>query len=674
MTLYAGRSVCSLYVSNYEGGTFSSCNFYNDVPAQLEVNDLVVEFRVHIEFHDHPYFDNGRGRFTVWLDVASASGGWAQVDDATLPLGNDSDDGDWYSHLTVSHTMSNPMELYRLRVECGTRHTSSGSNVQSSRVFTCTQAVNFLGNFTLDYIPLSIVYCPPGQDMTNSLSQTDEFGSQFTIGNSAGLQASQGPHAGGSLWGIASVEEGVQESQSATNTAVNSLRTTYFRNTVLTADNQRAIGRAFWGPLSDLFVVMVNPRFACSRRADGTIFYEHQSCDQVIVVPAHKLLRPGTDPIASAIPPSERRKLLELDPFITNLDRFFPDVGTHLREAANPFVDPSANGRAECIGIWHMSTGVELNYSVGDSIKLRQEHTEELTWSTNMHGSAAVVIGGAFDANMSIGIQWSLEASERHARSAACYLIKNQNDPSPEGIQIYYDKLFSTLMFRRLRPQGRRVAEVPEFLKLFPDVPIKMILYKLLQLLPDFGVPSEPPKVPLDIRAADFGIAESFPDLPEDLVARVVDRLNVELLPNHSLVGSARDAAGHPMYFENVALQVGKEVLYRTFSDGVGAFRFDNILPGTYTLRVGDKRHEVTVGLEETYLNPHRVEVNDAVRVIDFKTAPRGKLRSLLGIDNTDLERLIMNHENLHDIHDVASFLKIGEAARDVLAKRVIKA
>ncbi len=158
MVLYAGRSIANMEVDNHgewngpfpSGGTLSSITFYGDIPSQIEVNELDIRFRIDYEFHDHPISDNGKGRFKAWLDVMR-DGGWQQVDYKEDDLGNDHDDGDWYDDYEVSHTMEFPMEMYRIRLECRTKKTSLGTSVESSKVFTCVQAIGYVGDFTLDY-------------------------------------------------------------------------------------------------------------------------------------------------------------------------------------------------------------------------------------------------------------------------------------------------------------------------------------------------------------------------------------------------------------------------------------------------------------------------------------------------------------------------------------------
>jgi hypothetical protein len=52
---------------------------------------------------------------------------------------------------------------------------------------------------------------------------------------------------------------GFSQSQSVTNQSTSGIQVSHFRTTVVTADNQKALGRADWGPLGDIFVILVNP-------------------------------------------------------------------------------------------------------------------------------------------------------------------------------------------------------------------------------------------------------------------------------------------------------------------------------------------------------------------------------------------------------------------------------
>jgi hypothetical protein len=97
---------------------------------------------------------------------------------------------------------------------------------------------------------------------------------------------------------------GFSQPQSTTNQSTSAIQVSHLRSTVVTADNQKAIGRAYWGPLGDLFVILVNPSFAASRRADATILYALKQIEQVLSSPS------------SVVPADVRRRLLELDPFL----------------------------------------------------------------------------------------------------------------------------------------------------------------------------------------------------------------------------------------------------------------------------------------------------------------------------------------------------------------------
>ncbi len=665
MVLYAGRSIANMYVENWgewngpfpSGGTVSSVAFNLDIPTQIEVNELSIRFKVDYEFHDHPISDNGKGRFKAWLDVMR-DGGWQNVDYKEDDLGNDHDNGDWYDSYEISHTMEFPMEMYRVRLECRTKDTSLGTSAESSKTFTCVQAIGYIGDFTLDYVPLSIVYCPPGQDMTNNLSHTIQYASMTTIGNSYTMQSVEGVHLGASYKGIASIGMGYQESQSTSNTAVNGIEISDFRNTVITADNRQAIGRAYWGPLSDLFLVMVNPKFAASQRADGIIFYEHQDTENLLIIPAHKLLRPGDDPIVSNIPADDRRKILELDPFIYNLDLFFPvDTGADLHAAANPYADPSRNNRAEPIGLWYLSQGTVLNYSIGDGLKLINKIGTEETFSTTMSGSAAIIIGPSASFTTSVGIQWSKEVTNYLSKSATCFLIKNQNDPDTYAIKLYYDRNFGTIMFRKVMTGALPIYPHP-----FPwgwDIEWMEIPYGLIERIKDLigiewpfipEIPEGPkPPIPwpkqigLDLGSPDLNLKELFPDLSPDEINALVKEITSLIIPNKSLIGKAKDLDGNPIFHENVILLSGKEkdqkVIALSETDGNGNFRIDNLFSGIYTINIGNKSKDVKIDIKHEYNSPYIQNISDVRRIIDLNNCPIWKFRRIANLNSDRINR-----------------------------------
>ena len=113
------------------------------------------------------------------------------------------------------------------------------------------------------YIPLSIVYCPPGQDMTNSLREIEEHGTRFTFGDSQLVAVGESSSLTASLQGQygfvglkASVEDSMAQSQAVSDGSSTTVRISHTQETVITANNQRSIGRARWGPLGDIFVVL----------------------------------------------------------------------------------------------------------------------------------------------------------------------------------------------------------------------------------------------------------------------------------------------------------------------------------------------------------------------------------------------------------------------------------
>jgi hypothetical protein len=461
MANWPGNPVASMYVNNYKFGT--SCTIWWDVNAKTQyvVSDVNITFSVSIQYDDHPWFDHGLGFFSAQLNKLTPNG-WSPVPSGTASntLGDDQHDGTWIDTLLVSVTMTDPVEQYQLLLHCETRKTSFGTHSDAHMELQAVQGEGVIGDFTLDFVPITIVYCPPGQDMTNALTQTENFGTRYTIGQSSGFQSDTTVSVKVSVLGIFGEGIGFSDSQSVSNQSTSGIQISHFRNTTITADNQKAIGRANWGPLNDIFFIMVNPSFAASRRADGGMFYCMKDIEQVLLIPARKLLRPDGDPTAEAIPEHVRRRLLQLDPFITNLDLFFPDGGADLAKAANPFADPSPNNRAEAIGRWWLDSGTVVNYSVGESVQLLSTETNEVKYVSGVsinataglnYDAISAWLGSAESNTTTVGLQSSKENDGGFAKSAACFLIRNQNDRDLDGIELYFDKIFSTFMFRRLR-------------------------------------------------------------------------------------------------------------------------------------------------------------------------------------------------------------------------------
>jgi hypothetical protein len=262
-----------------------------------------------------------------------------------------------------------------------------------------TVFVTYFGDFSLDYVPITILYDPPYQDWVNALTQNEQYGTRITVGtkqtSGSGVGSSESV-SGGITIGIpdkagitqsGSVTDEYTGSESATNAASNRVTFRYEFGSTLIADNQRAIGRAYWGALSDLFVLLKNPWFSVSGDEEGNpMLAVSDRCSlhtHIVIVPAHRLLRPGTDPVASAIPASTRRRILDLDPFIVNLDRFFPvDTGVPLSDAVDQYADPA--GGATLIAEYALSNGVELDLTAISELTVEDTYTRETTYAAEV--------------------------------------------------------------------------------------------------------------------------------------------------------------------------------------------------------------------------------------------------------------------------------------------------
>jgi len=591
MSAWPGNPIASMDVRSFHGGTESSTTT-SATTAQQTVTDAHIDFSIEIAFHDHPWFDNGRGYFSAQLEKLVGSG-WAPVDSRSASLGDDDHDGDWYDTLTVSVDMVDLVEQYRVVLHCETRDTSLGTSADRTVYLQAIQGQTAIGDFTLDFVPMSIVYCPPGQDMTASLTQSQSYGTRFTIGESSGMQSQSGVQAKIDILGILGEGVGFSQSQSTTNSSTSGVQVSHFRSTVVTADNQKALGRAYWWPLGDIFVILVNPAFAASRRADGTILYALQRIEQVLAVPAYRLLRPDGDPIAGVIPADVRRRLLELDPFLHNLDQFFPDGGADLSVASNPFADPSAQNRAELIGRWWLDTGTELNYTLGDSQQLFSSSATEVKFSSTVSVNASV--GADYDGitaglgmsqsnTTTVGFQSSKETEASVATTASCFLIHNQNERDLDGIEIYYDKIFSTFMFRRVR--ARRTGP-----------------------------------------GACAGAAH----------------------------GSVFGVDGRPMGRLGVSLTDAKgKVRQQTTTTMTGEYQFSNLCAGTYTLSAGDHASELRIEDAESPFTPARADLHRVRRRLDLATAAVWEVREALGLSSDKVRAIGAGLPKLRDLGGLA--------------------
>jgi len=372
---------------------------------------------------------------------------------------------------------------------------------EERRVYTAF--VQFYGDFALDYVPITILYCPPGQDMTNAITQSTEYGTVVTLGTTelVGSGAESTSYVrGGVRISTPYVQEGwshedgekTSTSQSVENASRNSVAFGYEWSSTLLADNQRAIGRAYWGPLGDIFVLLRNPWFSLIGNEKGIslVVNADRTAEEteLLILPAHKLLRPGDDPVASRISRATRRRLLALDPFITNVDEFLPpseaqdeNINIPLANAAIPYADPSAPApgghglnRAALLARYAISTGIEVDLSSTTNIVVEDQQTNEsvyyaersevsgLDGTIDLAGFFQQGVGGtAVERTFTrISYQASHETRLRHVNTARCTLIRNQNEADLRDIEVWWDKQFSTFMFRTIEPMAGLVIGV----------------------------------------------------------------------------------------------------------------------------------------------------------------------------------------------------------------------
>src|SRR5262249_49564574 len=85
--------------------------------------------------------------------------------------------------IEVSSTMDGVVQAYRLQLNCDAPIDNQPS-ARAEKRFLAILNMPLVGKVVLDYIPVSIVYCPPDQDMTASLTNSVDYGCRLTIGTS----------------------------------------------------------------------------------------------------------------------------------------------------------------------------------------------------------------------------------------------------------------------------------------------------------------------------------------------------------------------------------------------------------------------------------------------------------------------------------------------------------
>lgn len=480
------------------------------------------------------------------------------------------------------------------------------------------QPVNYWGGFSLDFLPITILYCPPDQDMTNALLQSQSYGTNITLGTNNTSSSSQTQEAGINSGVKYFVAGGVSQStsdsagQDTSSGQGTSVGITYVWSTTLTADNQRAIGRKYWGALGDIFVIIMNPDFQVGTYVDGTYAIgagpQQNTNSQILILPAHKLLQPNGDPVAGLIPADVRYRILSLDPFMVNLDPFFPTDGsapeTDLTKAVDQTIDPSVgspgtpsppatitgDNRASLIARYSISNGIELDLNKTYQINISNTATNSSDfWSSitnSWGGNIGAALGSIFNATIQVndtqttGVKVSYQNSQeviaQMIETAMCHLIRNQNEADLNDIEIWYDKLFSTFMFRIVNPSS---ASVGGFIGTVHPGPV-----------PYTG------------------------ELVKGKVFPVVE--------NHFL------GVSHPLQNARVELTKGN-VSYRTMTDHRGKFQIHNIKePGRYTLKVGNVRKSITVSANSKAFDKP-VLIKNVKRVVNLRKAPLWELHKI---------------------------------------------
>ncbi len=541
-----------------------------------------------------------------------------------------------------------------------------------------TVYTDYYGDFSLDYVPVTLLYCPPGQDMYSAFKQDQNYGTMTGIGFSETVGTVSGRSSrvkGGMRFDFGFVSERIdawagdsaQTRQQIQEAVTDKVTYGYDWSTTLIADNQRVIGRRYWGPLGDIFVLLKNPWFALGGDEAGNVVLrpseQTEARTEILILPAHKLLRPSGDPIVEQIPWETRRQILELDPFIVNLDKFFKadpndptiniaDPTVPLEEATNPYIDPSVgreglsttgDNRAELIARYSISSGVELDLSKAERITVSSQHSTSSSYYSEVRDTA----GGAVDIFfllpafggetenytgkfVEVSYHDSAEFYIGEVRTAVCKLLRNQNQVDLEDLEIWWDRHFSTFMFRKIRPGTGRVVGVAVGPGAFVDaesgmtvgtgvngtsgilVELGWVLARYEEVLRKLGI-DVPPGLDPD---KDPSMVES---IAEEIISAGID-------------------------LETILSTIDEppsDVIHRTMTDISGNYAFSNVKAGVYLVQFGNKTSKIMLTEEDAQARrSKRLDLLDVKCIVDVRKPVLWELQQVLGVDVAVAKRL----------------------------------
>lgn len=244
--------------------------------------------------------------------------------------------------------------------------------------------------------------------------------------------------------------------------------------------------------MGDLFLLAINPQFnvlhsptSATGDPNGTFYLSPGPGygAQIVIVQGYKLLNPTGDPVAGRFPAATRQKILQLDPFYVNLAPFFPADGSvpdysnlDPSSAVDPYVDPSTgsdltnlspgdsipgDNRAAFIAQYSIDNGVEVDLTTTTTLTFEDTFTNQSTYNASVQSSTGNSGSVTFDfltlapgstsidgSSLQLGYQQSFECIAGQINTAKCKLVRNQIESDLEDIQIWWDKQFSTFMFR----------------------------------------------------------------------------------------------------------------------------------------------------------------------------------------------------------------------------------
>jgi PIN domain nuclease of toxin-antitoxin system len=323
-----------------------------------------------------------------------------------------------------------------------------------------------------------------------------------------------------------------------------------------------------------------------------------------------------------------------------NLDKDPPPEDLNL--AINPYLDPSSGNRATSIAKYGISNGVELDLSKSEGITVEDQTTTSQSEYWEVTETTGIGTGFSLFFNaISMGIQGSHSTGEfvrtsihqsaenviGKVKTALCKLVRNQNVADLYDIEIYWDKQFSTFMFRKVMT-GIKFAWIDG------------VAFSERERVRNIDV------FLLDVNA----IIQESPLLFQDIFEILRIRPDVDPLPDTDVFIDKIIDIKYDI--DDIIDRIPSKFINSTVSDHMGHYSLKNIELGTYLLKAGNILHKVTISksdLQNSY--PKTVDLENVKRIFNPEKAALWELIEILDINLHQARRIQLKLQKFNIIN-----------------------